>query len=161
MTTRDDSFRLDKAIRDAVAFGGLPLSGRFEAAFAAVLDLHKPETYGMRQVCEHCIGSDEDPFDYPCATVKAIARELRVSGVDRSEPTTHTPRVWPIGSDEPAEPGLVVHGNGIQFEYDSVWCRWRALSPAGDGDFHTWRRINNYPDGQTLTEVVDTPAGPQ
>jgi hypothetical protein len=85
VTTRDDSRRIDQAIRDAVAFGGLPLTGRFEAAFAAVLDLHKPKPIDSHepngpQFCPSCI-DDREPFaDYPCPTVRAIARELRSGG---------------------------------------------------------------------------------
>ena len=83
MTTRDDSLRLDTAIRNAVAFGGPPLTGRFEAAFDAVLALHKPQPIDSDepagpQYCPSCI-DDREPFaDYPCPTIRAIAREVRV-----------------------------------------------------------------------------------
>ena len=66
---------LDKVLREATV---TTRSTTLAAAIKAVLDLHAPESHGMRTVCEHCIGSDEDPLDYPCPTVRRIASQLHV-----------------------------------------------------------------------------------
>lgn len=127
MTTRDDSLRLDTAIRNAVAFDGLPLTGRFEAAFAAVLDLHKPQPIDSDepagpQFCPSCI-DDREPFaDYPCPTIRALAKELRVSGEGRSEPTPAPRRQW-----------AVEHPDVITTAHNSEWSVLYTLSKLPGG----------------------------
>jgi hypothetical protein len=50
------------------------------AALLAVLDLHKPEWNGSKQICWHCVyPMGGDNVDWPCDTMKAIAAALGVS----------------------------------------------------------------------------------
>lgn len=50
------------------------------AAVHAVLDVHKPEQVEWRPpnhlVCSSCLNVYEESADYPCETVKAIARKI-------------------------------------------------------------------------------------
>lgn len=84
---------LDEAIRAKLAaWGDDPCGyatcvvvgwGEMRAVLVAVLDRHKPNPHpgGLGPYCEVCVGGYEGVSEWPCQTVKDIARALGIEVV--------------------------------------------------------------------------------
>lgn len=55
-----------------------------QAALLVVLDRHKPNAHpsGLGPYCETCVGGYEGVSEWPCATVKDVAKELGIEVPD-------------------------------------------------------------------------------
>ena len=72
--------RLNEFDASMTATGGLWGAEEMRAALVAVLDRHKlnPHPSGLGPYCEVCVGGYEGVSEWPCQTVKDVARALGI-----------------------------------------------------------------------------------